>query len=161
MGSPDQSESGHKTHGVAFVRNGRHEVIVEKMNRLWEQYWKITDQHGNGYATPILWHLAFRGHTGAMTVLSSIYDREGRIAQPFSQAGLAYRAYRRGDPIGANHLAMNGFNRGNLACYRYWLARAARAGDKEALRELRRFETRLPHGDAKTIGRGRPWRSYD
>jgi len=154
-------ESGHTPCAVAFVCHGRHEAAMEKMERLWERYWKIRDHHGNGYATPILWHLSLRGHTGAMTVLSSISDREGRIAEPFSQAGLAYRAYRRGDPIGANHLAMNGFNRGDLARYRYWLARAARSGDKDAMRGLRRFETRLPHGDAKAIGRGRPWRSYD
>jgi len=134
---------------------------MEKLDRLWERYWKITDQHGNGYATSILWHLALRGHTGGMTVLSSKLRREGRIAQAFSQTGLAYRVYRRGDPVGANHLALNAFNRGDLIRYRYWLARGARAGDAEALRDLRRFEIRLPHANAAAIGRVRPWRSYD
>lgn len=131
---------------------------MDKLDRLWERYWKITDQHGNGYATSILWHLALRRHTGAMTVLSSRLDREGRISDAFSQAGLAYRAFRCGDPIGANHLAMNGFNRRDLARYRYWLARAARGGDDDAFCELRRFETRLPHSDARAISRRRPLR---
>lgn len=134
---------------------------MDKLDRLWVRCWKIMDEHGNGHAIPILQHLALRGHVSAMTVLSSFADREGRIAEPFSQSGLAYRAYRRGDPIGAHHLAMNGFNRGDLACYRYWLSRAARAGDNDAAHSLRRFEVRLPHRDAKAIRRGRPFRSYD
>jgi TPR repeat protein len=134
---------------------------MDRLERLWLRYWKIADHHGNGDAMPILRHLAFRGHVGAMTTLSSILRPKGRIADPFSQIGLAYRAYRRGDPFGAHHLAMNGFNRRDLANYRYWLARAARAGDAEAGASLRRFEVRLPHRDARTINRGRPFHFYD
>ncbi|MFA5966013.1 MAG: hypothetical protein WC804_18505 [Sphingomonas sp.] len=134
---------------------------MQDFETLWQRHWDIVDRHGNGYATPILWHLALRGHTDAMLVLSNLFQREGRIADPSSQAGLAYRAYRRGDALGAEHLAMTAFNRRDLIGYRYWLARAARAGNKNAALSLRRFEVRLPHGAARDIRRGRPWKEYD
>jgi len=75
-------------------------------------------------------------------------QRPGRIAEPFSQEGLAYQAFRHGHPNGAQHLAMNAFDKRDLAGYRYWLARAAKSGDGDAVRELRRFELRLPHTNA-------------
>jgi hypothetical protein len=56
---------------------------------------------------------------------------------------------------------MNAFNRGDMLGYRCWLARGARAGDRDALRELRRFETRLPHKNAARVRRRRPYRRYD
>jgi hypothetical protein len=130
-------------------------------DRLWSRYWNIRDRHGNGYATPILWHLALRGHAGAMLELGTTFDSRGRRSDPFSQEGLAYRAFRQGEPFGAQHLAINAFNRRDLAGYRHWLARAARAGDDAARRELRRFELRLPHTNAAKIGRRRPHRRYD
>lgn len=110
---------------------------------------------------PILWHLALRRYQFAMLELSQRVEPAGRISDPFSSAGLAYRAYRLGLSFGAQNLAMDCFNRGDLAGYRKWLGRAARAADEDAARELRRFETRLPHGDAGRIGRKRPYRSYD
>jgi len=124
-------------------------------------YWRIAEQNGNGLATPILWHLALRRDELAMTELGATFAKEGRIASPFSQSGLAYRACRRGHRNGAQHLAMSAFNRGDLAGYRYWLARGAREGDQDAGGELARFETRLPHRAASKIGRGRPYRRYD
>lgn len=130
-------------------------------HRLGQRYWAIRDAHKNGYALPIVRHLALRGDALAMTELGSTLRTAGRRTQPFSQEGLACRAFRKGDPTGAQHLAMNAFNRGDLCAYRYWLARAARAGDRRALAELRRFELRLPHRNALKIGRKRPDRASD
>ena len=135
--------------------------MMSKNERLWSRYWGIRERHQSGYAVPILWHLAMRKDAIAMTELADTFDNVGRICEPFSPDGLAYRAYRNGYALGAQHLAMNAFNRYDLTGYRHWLARAARAGDEEALRELRRFETRLPHKNAALIGRKRPYRPYD
>jgi hypothetical protein len=55
---------------------------------------------------PILWHLALMGNTTAMVELSSELGRTGRIGDRFSQSGLAYAAYRKGNSLGAEHLAM-------------------------------------------------------
>lgn len=134
---------------------------MTKQERLWSRYWGIRDDHQNGYAMPILWHLALRRDPLAMTELGSTFGRPGRIADPFSQEGLAYQAFRHGHPNGAQHLALNAFNRRNLAGYRFWLGRAARSGDSEAARELRRFEVRLPHMNSRRIGRQRPHRRSD
>jgi hypothetical protein len=134
---------------------------MSNRDRLWHRYWGIRDNHQIGYAMPIIWHLALRRHPLAMTELGSTFDKPGRFADPFSQEGLAYRAFRLGHPAGAQHLAMNAFNRGDLGGYRYWLARAAKSGDGDAARELRRFELRLPHTNAALIGRKRPHRRSD
>lgn len=96
-----------------------------------------------------------------MTELSGTFAKTGRIADPFSQSGLAYRAYRAGNALGAQHLAMNAFNRRDLSGYRYWLGQAARLGDRDAKAEHRRFQIRLPHRNAALIGRGRPYRASD
>jgi hypothetical protein len=111
---------------------------------------------------PTFRHLALRRYRDAMLELSlRIEGAEGRIADPFSPTGLAYRAYRQGSPTAAHNLALDCFNRGDLGGYRKWLGRAARAGDQDAARQLRRFETRLPHNLARLIRRKRPYRSYD
>lgn len=131
---------------------------TSKHERLWERYWAIRHEHRNGYFMPILWHLALRRDPPAMTELSSTFAKAGRLSDPFSQEGLAYRAYRSGEAVGAQHLAMNAFNRGDMCGYRRWLAKAAKLGDRDAVQELRRFELRLPHEDAGLIGRKRPYR---
>jgi len=114
---------------------------------------------GDGYG--ILWHLALRQDRYAMTELSRRLNDEGPSGDPFSSFGLAYRAFRLGDAIAAQNLALGCFNRRDLQGYRRWLRRAARLGDADAKSELRRFETRLPHGAAHDIGRGRPYKRYD
>lgn len=134
---------------------------MTKQERLWSRYWGIRDDHHTGYAMPIVWHLALRRDPFAMAELGTTFEKPGRIADPFSQEGLAYRAFRHGHSKGAQHLAMNAFNRRDLAGYRYWLARAAKSGDGDAMRELRRFEVRLPHTNARWIGRKRPHRPSD
>ena len=131
---------------------------MSKNERMWQRYWGIRDGHRNGQCLPILWHLALRGDPSATTELGSWFDRTGRIADRFSKSGLAYAAYRRGDPLGAQHLAMAAFNQGDLRGYRLWLWKAVRLGDGDMLQELRRFEVRLPHRDAALIGRKRPYR---
>lgn len=134
---------------------------MSKQDRLWTRYWGICDNHEIGYAMPIIWHLALRRDPMGMVELGRRLDRAGRLADPFSQEGLAYRAFRAGHAYGAQHLAMNAFNRADLGRYRYWLARGARAGDADAARELKRFEIRLPHANARRIGRKRPHRRSD
>lgn len=87
---------------------------------------------------PIFWHLALRGHAGAMIELADWFSDEGSAdpygtpADAFSAAGLYRRAYRRGDARAAQHSALNCFNRNDMAGYRYWLGQGAKAGDKEA-----------------------------
>ena len=110
----------------------------------------------------LLWHLALRRYPSAMTELSRRIGEDGLpIADSFSSAGLAYRAFRLGDPAAAYNFAMTCFNRRDLQGYRRWLRRAAEAGDDDAARQLRRFETRLPHGAARDIRRGRSRKDYD
>jgi hypothetical protein len=138
-----------------------HKDGMTKRDRLWSRYWSICEGRGYGLATPILWHLALRHDALAMTELGSTFPRPGRLSDPFSQEGLAYRAYKCGERNGAQHLAMNAFNKGDLTRYRHWLARGAKAGDSDAQRELERFETRLPHSNASRIRRRRPYRNYD
>jgi hypothetical protein len=58
----------------------------------------------------------------------------------------------------AQNMAMSLFNIGDLWGYRTWLRRAAELGDEDAEPELESFETRLRHGAARQIGRGRPTR---
>lgn len=110
----------------------------------------------------LLRHLALRSYPSAMTELARRIGEDGRsAADPFSSAGLCYRALRQGDTTAAHNMAMTCFNRRDLQGYRYWLRLAAKAGDEEAARQIRRFETRLPHGAARDINRGRMWRAYD
>ena len=134
---------------------------MSKNDKLWARYWGIRDHHQNGHRMPILRHLALSGDTTAMVELSSELARIGRILDRSSQNGLAYAADRQGNPLGAQHLAMNAFNRNDLRGYRHWLSRAARLGDREAADELQRFELRLPHSNAAAIRRKRPHRRLD
>lgn len=131
-----------------------------KRDALWKRYWSIKDLHGCGLYEPILWHLALDGDFSAMVTLADTFPIEGRVADRFSRAGLYYRAHRGGYEYAAQHLAMDAFNRGDLKSYRYWLRRAVRF-DPDHLKQLKRFETRLPHQTAHERGRGRPYRAYD
>ena len=102
-----------------------------------------------------------------MLTLAGLLHQTGKaedLGSP-AQAGDAAWLYRRvwragGDDArhAAQHMAMSCFNTGNLAGYRLWLRRAHMLGDNDAGLELDRFETRLPFGNARAIGRGRPWR---
>lgn len=132
-----------------------------KRETLWRRYWAIRDDHANGHAKPILWHLALGQDPSLMVTLAATFSTSGRLSDGFSQAGLCYRAWRLGNCYGAQHLAMNAFNRNDLHGYRLWLRRAANAGDADAARELKRFETRLPHTNAGRVRRRRPYRKYD
>jgi hypothetical protein len=131
-----------------------------RADRMYERADAILDGQRNGHGEPILWHLALRRHVDGMLALAGRLAA-GRAADPFSGTGLARRAFRLGSDRAGQHLAMDCFNRGDLAGYRRWLGRAARAGDEEAAAELRRYETRLPHGAAGDIGRRRPYRASD
>ena len=131
-----------------------------KRDALWKRYWSIKHDHGCGLCEPILWHLALGGDFSAMVTLADGFATEGRISDRFSRAGLYYRAHKGGYEYAAQHLAMDAFNRGDHASYRHWLRRAVHL-DPDHLRQLKRFETRLPHQAARERGRGRPYRPYD
>lgn len=129
--------------------------------RLYVRAMRILDRLENGHRIPILEHLARRGMPSAMVALANEYCTPGRVADPWSVSGLYRGAWRRGEYLGARNLAVDCFNRRDLQGYRYWLHRAARAGDPYSAREVRRFETRLPHLNARKIRRKRPDRKYD
>jgi TPR repeat protein len=111
-------------------------------------------------------HLAMHGHVDAMVDLADWYsgldgNTVGTASDSFSAAGLYRRAYRKGDARAGRNLALGYFNKNDLPGYRQWMRRAGQAGDAESLREARRFETRLWHGAAGKIGRGRPRHKRD
>lgn len=140
------------------MRNRRDAI---KRDQMWKRYWAITLDNANGLYVPILWHLALGRDYEAMTLLAATFDSSGCIADPFGQQGLYRRADRGGYAYASQHLAMDAFNRRDLKGYRYWLRRHARFGDPDVVRELKRFELRLPHYAAAKIGRRRPYRAYE
>lgn len=96
-----------------------------------------------------------------MTELARNLEAPGSVADAWSAAGLNYRAWRGGNETAAWNMAMDRFNRRDLAGHRLWLRRAARAGNLEAAMRLPRFETRLDHQTAREIGRHRPEQAHD
>lgn len=144
-----------------------HPTDETALEQLYEKAIAIRYERRVGLWMPIMWHLALRRHTGAMIVLADWFSAGdsvkafGRPADAFCPAGLYRQACRKGDPLGANNAAMSCFNRNDMAGYRLWLKRAARAGDAAANEKLRRFETRLWHPDARKVRRLRPMQKRD
>ena len=138
-----------------------------KAARLYLKGLAIRYERSVGVWMPIMWHLAMRGHTGAMIELADWFSADnsakafGKAADTFNAAGLYRRAYRKGNARAANNAAMSCFNRNDMIGYRHWLRRAAQAGDAEAGKQLRYFETRLWHSAARKIGRLRPEQRRD
>lgn len=138
--------------------------MESREDRLFRRAWLILDGKAPGFGLPILRHLALRGYGAAMLELANRDTSGGqraelgRLSDSASPFGQFYRAYRGGADYAAQNLAMTFFNVGELARYRHWLHRAARAGDLDARAELRRFETRKPHRLAWQLRRGRPCR---
>lgn len=138
-----------------------------KIDDLYLKVEQIRESKRCGLWVPIIEHLALRGHAQAMIELADWCSRStqlrdlGVASDSFSAAGLYRRAYRKGDPRAANNMAMSCFNLGNMQGYRHWLRRAAVAGDAEAAKKLRYFETRLWHSAARTIRRLRPEQKRD
>lgn len=134
------------------------------MERAYERALLIQAGRSLGFWVPIMKHLAMRGFAPAMIDLASwMVDETGnsdfrKAAMPGDAANLYRRAHRQGDERAAQHMAMTCFNRHDLAGYRLWLRRAHYTGDEDALAELRKFETRLPHFAAKRHSRCRPHR---
>ena len=120
-----------------------------------------------GLWLPIMWHLALRGHAEAMIELADWFSDDnsakafGKPGDAFSAAGLYYRAYKMGAARAATNAGMSCFNRNDLIGYRQWLRRAAKAGDNEAGKQLRHFETRLWHTASRKVGRLRPEQKRD
>jgi TPR repeat protein len=124
-----------------------------------EEAWLENERTSERFSVVIHW--ALRRSSIAMTEVARLLEDAGHPADPFSSYGWALRAYRTGEPVAAYNLAMSFFNQRDLSGYRRWLRRAARLGDADASRELKRFETRLPHETAHDIRRGRPYRKSD
>lgn len=134
-------------------------------DRLYERAVNIRDGRENGLFVPILRHLALRGHVDAMILLAHWYtqsndkrDLDG-IGEPYSAANLYYRAWRSGGSsaaLAAHSLALSYFNLGNMQQFRRWARRGARSGDYDCRMITKHFETRLPHGAARRLGRIRP-----
>ena len=138
-----------------------------KAGRLYLKGLAIRYERSVGLWMPIMWHLALRGHTGAIIELADWFSDDdtakafGRPADAFSAAALYRRAYRMGDARAANNAAMSYFNRNNMTAYREWLRRAAQSGNTEAGKQLHYFETRLWHSASRRIGRLRPKQQRD
>jgi hypothetical protein len=153
---------------------GEDYIVVQKSgmsderrtDRLYRRALEIREAHAHGFWVPIMQHLALRGHVEAMVDLADWYSGSdgnslGIASDSFSAAGLCRRAYRKGDARAARNLALGCFNNNDLPGYRQWMRRAGQAGDVDSVMEARRFETRLWHGAARKIGRGRPWHKRD
>jgi hypothetical protein len=138
--------------------------MQDKADRLYMRADAILERRANGFAMPILRHLALRRYGPAMLTIACDATASGegavlgRISDARSPAGIMYRAHRLGWCIAAQNLALTLFYAGDLAGYRHWLRKAARMGDEDALAELRRFETRQPFPLARRLGRIRPHR---
>ena len=136
-------------------------------DRLYLKGLTVRYERGIGKWMPIMWHLALRGHTGAMIELADWFSDDnsaasfGKPADAFGPAGLYYRAWRKGDARAGVNAAMSCFNRNDMIGYRRWLRCAAKAGDADAARSLRFFETRLWHAAARKVGRLRPRQKRD
>lgn len=124
-------------------------------------------RRANCHYMPILDHLARRGHAQAMLDLAGLFSRDndpadlGSMPRVGMPAWRYRRVWRRGgeySAVAAQNLAMSYFNICGLRGYRLWLRRGQALGDSDAGFERAHFETRLPHGAARAIGRGRPWR---
>jgi hypothetical protein len=140
---------------------------MDRDERLFDRAEAIMEGRANGYYMPILGHLARRGHARVMLALAGSFSKGndpaalGAMSRAGTPAWLYRRVWHRGGdyaPTAAQNLAMSLFNIGDLRGYRFWLRRAQLLGDNAAGLELDRFETRLPHGDARAIRRGRPYR---
>lgn len=135
-------------------------IAPDRADRLYAEALDIQEGRAPGLWLPRMRHLAFRDHGYAMVELARWHADLGGEDDPRALR-LYRRAYRLGHAQAAQHLAMGCFNRGDMKGYRYWLAQGAKAGDEEAARERRCFETRLPHDDARKVGRLRPWHKRD
>lgn len=136
-------------------------------DRLYLRALAIRYEQQVGKWLPIIWHLALRGHAGAMIELADWFSDEGSAdpfgtpVDAFSAAGLYRRAFRKGDTRAAQHMALSCFNRNDMVGYRHWLGQGAKAGDGEAGQERRQFETRLWHSAARKVRRLRPTQKRD
>lgn len=136
-------------------------------DRLYLRALRIRHERHAGLWMPIMWHMALRGHACAMVDLADWFSggdsvkEIGKTSDAFSAGGLYYRAYRKGETRAASNMAISCFNRGDMAGYRRWLRRAAKAGDADAARELKCFETRHWHSAARKLRRLRPVQKRD
>lgn len=136
--------------------------MVTDFDSLYARAESIQERRACGYWEPILWHLALRGHSLSRLRLADWRSRMGtrvelgRFGDAYSPLGLMYGAYRKGANFAGINLAISYFNIGDMAGYRHWLAKAAKAGEHGAKEELKLFETRKPHSLARRLRRLRP-----
>ncbi|NML07764.1 hypothetical protein [Sphingomonas sp. G-3-2-10] len=139
----------------------------DREDRLYDRAEAISEGRLNGLYMPILRGLALRKHHRAMLRLAGVFTQDnsradlGSAARVGDPAWLYRRVWRLGGEyarFAAQNMAMSLFNIGDLQGYRSWLHRGAELGDQDAGLQLECFETRLSHGAARQIGRGRPMR---
>lgn len=135
-------------------------IDPDRADQLYAEALGIQAEGNPGLWVPRMRYLAMRNYGYAMVELARWHADVGGEHDPIALR-LYRRAYRLGHAQAAQHMAMACFNRGDMKGYRRWLRSAANAGDKDALREYRLFETRLPHSNARKIRRLRPWREDD
>lgn len=130
----------------------------ETLERLWTRAWRIKDEHANGDFFPIFQVLAIRGSVWGMIEHADALKKPGRIGHAATAEWFLYRAFKQGEPTAAQHLSRIAFQARDMKAYRHWLRQAANRGDEDCRSEINRFETRLPHLNARLIGRKRPYR---
>lgn len=138
--------------------------MSDRSDRLFSRAEAILAGKSNGFGMPILQMLAHKRYGPAMLSLAARKTDTGkradlgRFSHATSPAGLMYRAFQQGEVNAAQNLALTLFYAGDLPGYRKWLRRAARGGDKDAAKELSRFEVRQPYPLARRMKRIRPFR---
>ncbi len=118
----------------------------EYEERLWERLHAIEERRATGYRMPIYWRLAMLGNIDAQVELARLlkwYEPHESAKNRFLADRWARRAAARAEPSVARYnLAIDRRNRGDMAGYRYWLARDPDPSSRE---ELKAFKTRFPH----------------
>ncbi len=113
--------------------------------RLWQRVVAIEERKAAGYLMPILWRLALLGNGYAQLELArllTVYEPNETPRNRWLAERWARRAAARKHPTACQNLAIDRRNRGDMAGYRYWLAREP---DPSSRDELEAFKIRFPH----------------
>jgi TPR repeat protein len=112
-------------------------------DRLWKEGSKAEDA-GDIKKAVRLYRIAARlGNTSAQSNLGNLLDDYVVPRRPAEAIYWYKRAVRRGDYIAARNLAMHYRNKDSSRWYIYWLSVAAKMGDKESEKELRKVRASI------------------
>jgi len=114
--------------------------------RLWQRLHAIEEREAAGERMPIYWRLAMLGNVEAQVQLARLLiwfePRESPRNRARAERWVRKAAARKDVSVARYNLAIDRRNRGDLAGYRYWLARDP---DPDSRDELKAFKTRFPH----------------